>query len=77
MRIGTEPPQNESARIMNCKAAANGDAGLAYGSKANVPKSLAAQAAALAMQRSMRTMGGMGYAKEFDVERLWRDVRSH
>ena len=67
--------QNESARIMNYKAAANCDSGLAYGSEANVAKLLAAQAAALATERSMQTMGGMGYAKEFDVERLWRDAR--
>ena len=67
--------QNESARIMNYKAAANCDSGRAYGSEANVAKLLAAQAAALATERSMQTMGGMGYAKEFDVERLWRDAR--
>jgi acyl-CoA dehydrogenase len=48
---------------------------VAYGSEANVAKLLAAQAAALATERSMQTMGGMGYAKEFDVERLWRDAR--
>jgi acyl-CoA dehydrogenase len=67
--------QNESARLMNYKAAANCDSGGAYGSEANVAKLLAAQAAALATERAMQTMGGMGYAKEFDVERLWRDAR--
>jgi acyl-CoA dehydrogenase len=65
----------ECARLMNYKAAALFDAGKPYGSEANVAKLIAAQAAAMATERSMQTMGGMGYAKEFDVERLWRDAR--
>jgi acyl-CoA dehydrogenase len=65
----------ESARLMNYKAAANCDAGLPYGSEANIGKLLAAQAVARATERSMQTMGGMGFAKEFHVERLWRDSR--
>jgi acyl-CoA dehydrogenase len=36
---------------------------------------ISAQAAAPATERSIQTMGGMGYAKEFDMERLWRDAR--
>jgi len=65
----------ESARLMNYKAAANCDAGLPYGSEANIGKLLAAQAVARATERAMQTMGGMGFAKEFHVERLWRDCR--
>ncbi len=65
----------ESARLMNYKAAANCDAGLPYGSEANIAKLLAAQAIARATERSMQTMGGMGFAKESHVERLWRDCR--
>lgn len=65
----------ECARLMNYKAAALFDAGKPYGSEANVAKLIAAQAAAVATERAMQTMGGMGYAKEFDVERLWRDAR--
>lgn len=65
----------ESARLMNYKAAANFDAGLPFGSEANVAKLLAAQAVARATERSMQTMGGMGFAKEYHVERLWRDCR--
>jgi acyl-CoA dehydrogenase len=65
----------ESARLMNYKAAANCDAGLSYGSEANIAKLLAAQAIARATERSMQTMGGMGFAKESHVERLWRDCR--
>ena len=67
--------ENEAARFMNYRAAANCDAGLAYGSEANAAKLLAAQTTARATERAMQTMGGMGFAKEAHVERLWRDCR--
>ncbi len=67
--------ENESARLLNYKAASNFDAGLPYSSDSNAAKLLAAQAVARATERSMQTMGGMGYAKEYHVERLWRDAR--
>jgi acyl-CoA dehydrogenase len=65
----------EAARLLNHKAAANYDAEKPYGSEANAGKLLAAQAVARATERAMQTMGGMGYAKEYHVERLWRDCR--
>lgn len=65
----------EAARLLNHKAATNFDMGLPYGSEANAAKLLAAQAVARATERAMQTMGGMGYAKEFHAERLWRDAR--
>ncbi len=65
----------ESARLLNHKAATNYDMGLPYGSEANAAKLIAAQAVARATERAMQTMGGMGYAKEYHVERLWRDCR--
>jgi acyl-CoA dehydrogenase len=67
--------ENETARLMNYKAATLYDAGQPYGTEANVAKLIAAQAAAQATDRAMQTMGGMGYAKESYVERLWRDAR--
>jgi acyl-CoA dehydrogenase len=67
--------ENETARLMNYKAATLYDAGEPYGTEANVAKLIAAQAAAEATDRAMQTMGGMGYAKESHVERLWRDAR--
>jgi acyl-CoA dehydrogenase len=60
---------------MNRHAAALLDAGQPFGSQANIAKLIAAQAAAVATERAMQTMGGMGYAKEAHVERLWRDAR--
>lgn len=65
----------ECARLMNHKAANLADRGEAYGSEANMGKWLAGQAAALATDRAMQTHGGMGFAKEYHVERLWRDAR--
>ena len=37
-------------------------------------KLIGSQAASHAIERSMQTMG-VGYAREFHVERLWRDAR--
>ncbi|AIB15909.1 acyl-CoA dehydrogenase (plasmid) [Azospirillum argentinense] len=65
----------QCARLMNLKAASLCDTGLPYGSEANIAKLIAAQAASHAIERSMQAMGGMGYAKEYHVERLWRDAR--
>jgi acyl-CoA dehydrogenase len=63
------------ARLMNLRAADQCDKSLSYGSEANLAKLIAAQAAAMATERSMQAMGGMGYSKEYHVERLWRDAR--
>ena len=67
--------QAECARLMNYKAASLHDQGKPYGSEANMSKWLAGHAAGLATDRAIQTMGGMGYSKEFHVERLWRDAR--
>ncbi len=67
--------QNETARLMNYKAAALYDEKQPYGTEANVAKLIASQTAALATERAMQTMGGMGFARESHVERLWRDQR--
>lgn len=63
------------AQLMNFKAATLHDKGLPYGSEANQAKWMAGRAAGHATDRAMQTMGGMGYSKEFHVERLWRDAR--
>jgi acyl-CoA dehydrogenase len=67
--------QSECARLMNHKAATLYDQGQPYGSEANMAKYLAGHAAAQATDRAIQTLGGMGYAKEYHVERLWRDAR--
>lgn len=65
----------ETARLMNYKAATNCDRGLDFGGEANMAKLLAAQTVGRATERAMQTMGGMGFAVDGHVERLWRDCR--
>lgn len=65
----------ECAKLMNYKAASLCDSGLPYGSEANVGKLIASQAASSGIEHAMQTLGGMGFAKETHLERLWRDAR--
>lgn len=65
----------ECARLMNRHAATLFDQGKPFGTQSNIAKLIAAQACSAATERAMQTMGGMGYAREFHVERLWRDCR--
>lgn len=51
------------------------DGGLPCGEAANTAKYLAAEAAFFACDRAMQTHGGMGYAREYHVERYWREAR--
>jgi acyl-CoA dehydrogenase len=51
------------------------DAGMPCAEQANIGKFLAADAAFTAADQSMQTLGGMGYAKEYDIERYWREAR--
>jgi len=63
----------ESAFWMVMRAANLYDAGQSCGSEANAAKFLAARAAFDACTRAVMTHGGMGYAKEYQVERLFRE----
>jgi acyl-CoA dehydrogenase len=65
----------EAASLMNYKAAWLFDTGRPFGSEANAAKLLGYRAANAAIEQAMQTMGGMGYARESHLERLWRDVR--
>ena len=51
------------------------DNDLPCGEEANLAKYLAAEAAFDCTDRAMQTHGGFGYAKEYDVERYWREAR--
>ncbi|MBN4051685.1 acyl-CoA/acyl-ACP dehydrogenase [Parvibaculum lavamentivorans] len=64
----------EAADLMVFKAAALYDSGVACGAEANAAKYLAAEAAFKACETAIMTHGGMGYAKEFHVERYLREV---
>ena len=65
--------QLEAADLMVMKAASLYDAGLACGAEANAAKYLAAEAAHDACQTAILTLGGMGYAREYNVERYLRE----
>jgi acyl-CoA dehydrogenase len=64
----------EAANLMVFRAASLYDANRACGAEANAAKYLAAEAAFRACERAVLTHGGMGYAREYDVERLFREV---
>jgi len=64
-----------AARLAVREAAWLLDQGLPCGAAANTAKFLAAEAAFFACDRALQTLGGMGYAKEYHVERYWREAR--
>jgi acyl-CoA dehydrogenase len=63
----------EAANLMAFKAASLYDAGLPCGIEANATKYLAGEACFKACETALMTHGGMGYAKEFHVERYLRE----
>ena len=65
----------EAANLMRLNAAAKFDAGLPCGGEANMAKYLASEAAWEAGEAAMVTLGGYGFAKEYHVERKWREAR--
>jgi hypothetical protein len=67
--------QLDAAEMMCLKAAWLFDQGRPCGREANTAKLLAAEAGFNACDAAVQTFGGFGYAKEFHVERLWREVR--
>lgn len=64
----------EAANLMVFKAAALYDKGEPCGIEANAAKYLAGEAGFEACETAVMSHGGMGYAKEFHVERLLREV---
>ncbi len=69
--------QLESADLMVFKAASLYDSGADCGAAANAAKYLAAEAAFKTCNDAVMTHGGMGYAKEYHVERYLREVLIH
>jgi hypothetical protein len=65
----------ETAELMTMKAAWLFDHGRPCGAESNTAKLLAAEAGFEACDVAVQTHGGYGYAKEFHVERLFREVR--
>jgi acyl-CoA dehydrogenase len=64
----------EAANLMAFKAASLYDSSAPCAAEANAAKYLAAEAAFAACEAAVMTHGGMGYAKEFHVERYLREI---
>ena len=67
--------QSESADLMIRRAAAMFDAGVPCGAQANMARYLATEASWNAAEACMQTHGGFGFAREYDIERRWREAR--
>ena len=67
--------ETEAADLMSRKAAALFAAGRPCGAEANMAKMLASEASWHAGEAAMQTHGGFAFAKEYDVERKWRETR--
>lgn len=64
-----------AAELLTMKAAWLYDRGQPCGAETNAAKYLAAEAGFEACDAALQTLGGFGYAREYHVERLWREVR--
>jgi acyl-CoA dehydrogenase len=64
-----------AAELMVHKSAALFDAGRPCGAEANMGKMLAAEAAWRAAEAAMATFGGFAFAREYGIERKWRECR--
>jgi acyl-CoA dehydrogenase len=64
----------EAANLLAFKAASLYDAGQECGAEANAAKYLGGEAGFRACETAVLTHGGMGYAKEYDVERYFREA---
>jgi len=67
--------ETEAANLMRWRACELFDAHEPCGSQANMSKYLAAKASWEAANVCMQTLGGFGFASEYDVERKFRETR--
>ena len=67
--------QVRAADMMVRRAAALFDDGKDCGEDANMAKMLASEAAWEAAETCMQTFGGFAFAREYDIERKWRECR--
>ncbi len=67
--------QVEAADLMVRKASALFDAGRPCGAEANMAKYLSGQACWAAAEACFDTYGGFAFAREYNIERKWREAR--
>ena len=69
------PDEYWREELMIREASSRYDNGMECGAEANAAKYLAADAGFSTADQVMQTLGGFGYALEYDVERYWREAR--
>jgi acyl-CoA dehydrogenase len=67
--------ETQAADLLLRKAAALFAAGMPCGGEANMGKMLASEACWHAAEACLQTHGGFGFAREYDIERKWRETR--
>jgi alkylation response protein AidB-like acyl-CoA dehydrogenase len=67
--------ETEAADLMARKASALFDAGQSCGAEANMAKLLASEASWRAAEACFQSFGGFAFAREYDIERKWRETR--
>jgi butyryl-CoA dehydrogenase len=65
----------ESARWIVYNAAWRKDQGLDYATEAATAKLVASEMATYVAHRAIQILGGYGYLREYEVERLYREAR--
>ena len=65
----------EAARLLVLRAAALKDAGRDYAMAASQAKLTGSVAGVKACDHAIQILGGYGYIREYEVERMWRDAR--
>jgi butyryl-CoA dehydrogenase len=65
----------EAARLLTLRAATLKDAGVRHSRESSMAKLYASEAANRVADKAVQIHGGMGYSKELDVERHFRDAR--
>jgi short-chain 2-methylacyl-CoA dehydrogenase len=65
----------EASRLMTYNAARLKDAGLPFVKEAAMAKFFAAQIAERCASRAVEVLGGVGFTKDFPVEKLYRDAK--
>ncbi len=74
-KIAEMATELEAARLLVIKAAAMKDAGKDYAMAASMAKLKGSTAGVKACDYAIQILGGYGYIKEYQVERMWRDAR--
>jgi alkylation response protein AidB-like acyl-CoA dehydrogenase len=64
-----------ASRLMTYEAAGLEKEGKAFGMEASVAKAFASEACSRGGDLGIQILGGAGYSKVHDIERMWRDTR--